>query len=108
MPRPSRGRSTGSGTNWTGLRSAPLRRARPDTAPSVEVDRLKPRQHLFLEPVHRGDRGFVSGVFEINIDGADAKAVQCPQIGDDVRCAAREEPALPVGGLARHRLAIAL
>src|SRR5215813_9499169 len=107
MPKPSRGRSTGSGPNWTELHSVLLRRTNAVTTRSVGVDRLKPGQHLLFEPAHRGDRGFGIRVLEIDIDRADAEAAQCPQVGDDIRCAAGEQPPLPVGGLVRDRLAIA-
>src|SRR5215813_7380005 len=103
MPKPSRGRSTGSGPNWTGSRTAPLRRTNAVTARSVGVDRLKPGQHPLFKPAHRGDRGFRIRVLEIDIDRADAEAAQCTQVGDDIRCAAGEQPPLPVGGLVGDR-----
>ena len=59
------------------------------------VDGLEPRQHLFLEPAHLGDRRCGIGALEIDIDGADAERLQRPQIADNVGFGAGKTAASP-------------
>src|SRR6266540_4676513 len=70
--------------------------------------RLYPRQHPLAEGAHLGEYAIGLGPLEIEIDRRDPEIAQRADVADEIGVSAGEKPALAVGGLRRHCVAIAL
>src|SRR5713226_5885756 len=86
--------------------AAPFKRDRGPPArtragrPRSQVD-LHLRQYVLAETPHVGDHRVGGDAFEAEIDMADTKIAERPQIGDDIRHLSREQPPLTVIGAIR-------